>query len=223
MAHAIAPSGNSEKLTCIVSVGRPHPALEVGIINPEDDNGDFLADGKVGELVLKTSSAMSEYLSEPEATRRAFHGQWLRTGDLAYLRNGEVFWTGRMREQIVIRGRKIDPSEFETLIARVPELRIGSFVAFGVDDGQSGTQSLVLICELEESVSTPYSAVAEDLQERLLIDFGVVASELILVQKGSLTKTSSGKRSNRYYREQYLTGKIPSLYTTRMTAIKSDE
>jgi acyl-CoA synthetase (AMP-forming)/AMP-acid ligase II len=212
LAQPVPENGYDEPAMWVVGAGRPHPYLEVKIV---DEDGSFLPDGRVGEVMLETPSRMSEYLGEPEETRRAITGNLLRTGDLGYLRHGEFFWTGRVRERITIRGRKIDPSEFESILLKIPELRAGSFAAFGVDDLRQGTERIVLVSEVRAPVSKPYSEIAAEIQEQVNQDLGVPVSDIVLVRQGVLTKTSSGKRRHRHFRNLYLEGKIEFLFKSQ--------
>ena len=91
---------------------------------------------------------MDGYLDDPESTDEAIHGHLLKTGDLGYIRHGEFFWTGRLRERITVRGRKIDPSDFEAVLLEVPGLRPGAFTVFGVDDAAAGTRRVVVVAEV---------------------------------------------------------------------------
>lgn len=139
----------------------------------------------------------------------------VRTGDLGYLRHGELFWTGRVRERITIRGRKIDPSEFEGILLQIPELRPGCFAAFGVAESKLGTERLVVISEVQDSPAKTYDEIAAEIHERISQGLGVPLSDIVLVRKGMLTKTSSGKRRHRYFRELYLENKIEPLFKSR--------
>ena len=196
----------------VVSAGRPHPYLRIKI-GAED--GNFLTEGQVGEVMLETPSRMTEYLGQPEETEQAIRGNLLRTGDLGYLRHGELFWTGRVRERITIRGRKIDPSEFESILLKIPDLRAGSFAAFGVEDVKQGTERIVIISEVNEPTAKNYAEIAEEVQGQVNHELGVPLSDIVLVRKGLLIKTSSGKRRHRYFRDLYLQDKVEFLYKSR--------
>ncbi len=186
-----------------VGCGKAHPGITIHIL---DDIGKDLPDGHVGYLALDTASRMEGYLHDPEATAAAFHGDLLKTGDLGYLRDGEFFWTGRAKERIAVRGRKIDPSDFEAALLKIPDLRTGSFAAFGTDDAKLGTQRVVIISEVrderEQTADEIRAAVKQAVFERL----GVGVDDVVLVAQGTLTKTSSGKRRHRHFAEMYERG-----------------
>lgn len=192
----------------VVGVGRPSPGIEIEILS---QRGRRLPDGQVGELALKTPSRMSGYLGQALETRRAIFGDLLRTGDMGYRRGNELFWVGRLRERITTLGKKLDPSDFERVLLRIPNLRHGCFAVFGVDDKQLGTQRVVVISEVRGETSRPYRDIVSDIQSQVSQQLGVKVYEVILVPKDTLTKTSSGKRRHRYFRERYLSGELQSL------------
>jgi len=198
LATAI-PAADSESVS-VVGVGRPHPGLRVRILSPR---GHGLEDGHVGEIALDTHARMSCYLGDARATRRSLHDGLVRTGDLGYLRSGELFWVGRVRERINVRGTKLDPSDLEPVMLQVPHLRHGSFVAFGVDDPVEGTQKLVIVAEVRDAAPTTPDEVSGDIRSRVFERLGVSVGDVVLVRTGTLTKTSSGKRRHRLFRRLY--------------------
>ena len=131
----------------------------------------------------------------------------LPTGDLGYRRGDEVFWTRRLRETIVIRGRKLDPSEFERVLLANDDVRPGSFAVFGVDDEALGTQRLVIVSELTPG-ARDRERVIGDLRAAVERELGLQVDDVVLFEKGTLTKTSSGKRRHLYFRDLYERGEL---------------
>jgi acyl-CoA synthetase (AMP-forming)/AMP-acid ligase II len=154
---------------------------------------------------------MLGYLGDAEATRRALYGDWLRTGDLGYLHNGSLFWVGRVRERITVRGKKIDPSEFEPILFAISGLRAGCFAAFGVDERDQGTQRIVVVAEVREPLERDPKAISTEIREQSFRKLDVAVSEVVLVAPGTLAKTSSGKRRHRHFRRLYLENKLAGL------------
>jgi acyl-CoA synthetase (AMP-forming)/AMP-acid ligase II len=189
----------------VVSAGRAAPGLELYVVSR---TGKPLPEGRVGEVALRTPSRLEGYLGDRRATRRAQLRDLLRTGDLGYLRRGELFWVGRVRERINVFGKKLDPSDFEAVLLKVDGLREGCFAAFGVDDGERGTQRLVVVSEVRDEIGREPEELIEEVRDRVAKDLGVDVSEVLLVPRGSLTKTSSGKRRHRHFRQLYLEGKL---------------
>ena len=194
----------------IVGAGRAYPGMTLHIIGDDDKE---LPDGRVGRLALETPSRMEGYKDDPAQTEEALFGDWVLTGDLGYTREGEFFWTGRDRERINLHGKKYDPSDFESVLLTIDGLRKGCFVAFGVDDKVQGTQTLVIIAEIEDSVTAEqHKALGSLVRRTIQVQLGVTIAELVFVAKGLLTKTSSGKRRHRHFREMFVSGEIESLY-----------
>lgn len=192
--------------TPLVSAGRPHPGMDIHILG---DDGERLVDGEVGLVALDSPSALIEYLEDPVATKEVILPDGLvLTGDLGYMRNGELFWTGRARERITQRGKKFDPSDFEPALFEVEGLRKGCFAAFGVDDPAQGTQQIVIVSEVREPLERSTKEIAGDVRESTMTHLGVNVAEVVLVSSGTLTKTSSGKRRHRHFSQMYLRGDL---------------
>ena len=197
---AASNRGDEDAIT-VVSTGKPAPGIRISILSR---HSKVLPDGFVGEVALDTPSRMEGYLGDASTTHRVVLGNLVRTGDLGYLRNGELFWTGRARERINVRGKKVDPSDLEPILFAVDGLRQGCFVAFGVDDSEEGTQRLVIVCEVRTTDREALRRIVQEVRERVFVELDLVASEVILVAAGSLPKTSSGKRRHRHFKEAYL-------------------
>jgi acyl-CoA synthetase (AMP-forming)/AMP-acid ligase II len=200
--------GSDRPAVTVVGVGRPAPGLEVHILSR---SGRRRGEGRVGEIALKTPSRMTGYLGQARETKRALAGGYLRTGDLGYRRGDELFWVGRVRERITVRGRKLDPSDFEDILLAVDGLRRGCFAAFGVDDPRRGTQRVVLVVEAQEPAGRSSRGLAEEIRERVVAELGVAVDDLLVVRPGVLTKTSSGKRRHRAVKARYLAGRLTEV------------
>lgn len=208
IARPVTQSGEGHQVIPVVGVGRPYPGIEIDILSRK---GRPLPEGHVGEVALKTPSRMNRYLGQTRETRRAIYGDLLRTGDLGYRRGSELFWVGRLRERITTLGKKLDPSDFEQVLLRIPNLRHGCFAAFGVDDVKLGTQRVVVITEIQDEASRPYRDIVNDIRGQIYQQLGVRVNDILLVPKGTLTKTSSGKRRHQFFRQCYLRGELQSL------------
>lgn len=200
-----AVAASSSAAISVVGCGKAHPGIRLHVLG---QNGEDLPDGEVGELALDTVSAMDGYLGDVEATAEALDGGLLKTGDMGYLRNGEFFWTGRLKERITVRGRKVDPSDFEAALLTVPELRAGSFVAFGLDDSDLGTQKVVLVTEVPDGPADQTEHLRGSVRRAVVERLGLGIDEVVLVRRGTLAKTSSGKRRHRHFRNLYQQGEL---------------
>ncbi len=104
-----------EKAVSIVGSGRPHPGIKIQILSPR---GEPLPEGHVGEIALDTASRMNGYLKNAEATKRAIHGDLLRTGDLGYMRDDELYWAGRVQGADHGPGEEVRPKRFRAFPPR---------------------------------------------------------------------------------------------------------
>jgi acyl-CoA synthetase (AMP-forming)/AMP-acid ligase II len=202
-----ATNGSSDTVA-VVGVGCAYPGMSIQI---QSEEGKILPDGHVGEIALDTPSRMKGYLGNEEETNYAVRGQFLHTGDYGYMRGKEVFWTGRVRERINLHGKKFDPSDFESVLLEIDGLRPGCFAAFGVDDEKIGTQRLVIVSEVRDSNDHPLDKLMDDVREQVATHLGIKVDEVLLLSQGTMTKTSSGKRRHRFYRELFLDGEIHAL------------
>lgn len=197
-----------------VGVGRPYPGLEVKIISRTYRN---LPDGHVGEIAFVSPSRMTGYLKDAKATRMALAGDLVRTGDIGYTRNGEVFWLGRVKERINLNGKKFDPSDFENALLNIDGLRKGSFAAFGIPDTQLGTERLVIVAEKRNSTAISDKTIWRNISGSISSQLGVKVSEVLLLAEGTISKTSSGKRRHRHYRILYMNGQLEPLVQLKMS------
>ena len=154
----------------------------------------------MGELEIRGTSVTSGYYNRPEVTAETFRRGWLRTGDLAYLIDGELVMCGRIKDMIIVGGRNVYPQDIETAVATVDGVRAGNVIAFGVD-GRHGREAIVVVAESKATDPEPVRRlVAATVREAV----GVPPREVVLVAPGSLPKTSSGKLQRSLCRAQYL-------------------
>ena len=199
----VSPATKDAEKVVLVSAGIAHPALNIRILSPR---GRVLPDGSVGEICLDTPSRMLRYHQNVRETRRALRGGLLHTGDLGYLRNGLLFWVGRLRERITIQGKKIDPSALESIFASTPGLREGCFAAFGVPDERLGTERLIIVGEVRSPITESLKKLTTTISRKCFLELGITPGDIVLVPSATLAKTSSGKRRHRYFRKLYLDG-----------------
>jgi acyl-CoA synthetase (AMP-forming)/AMP-acid ligase II len=205
IAQSVPAAENDARCLSVVSTGRASPGLAVRILSRR---GRELPDGHVGEICLETASRMIGYHDRSQETGHALRGGLLHTGDLGYLRDGELFWVGRLRERITIQGRKLDPSVFERVLASIPGLREGCFVVFGVSDPGTGTQRIIVVSEIRVQLAEHPREISAGIRRACFVHLGVTPEDVVLVRPGTLAKTSSGKRRHRHFRKLYLGGEL---------------
>jgi 1-acyl-sn-glycerol-3-phosphate acyltransferase len=173
-----------------VACGQPLPGHEIRLV---DAMGYEVAERQEGRLEFRGPSVTSGYFRNPEETRRLFHGEWLDSGDLAYIVGGDVYVTGRVKDIIIRAGRNIYPHELEEAISNIPGIRPGCVAVFGSPDPVSGTERLIVLAETRikdprelEQLRNQIDGVALDL-------VGMPPDEVVLAPSRLVLKTSSGK------------------------------
>lgn len=195
-AAPVDPSSAGARSFAIL--GRPVPGLEIRVVDPT--TGDVLKDREVGELEIRGTSVTPGYYKRPDANLELFHDGWLRTGDLAYLVDGEMVMCGRIKDMIIVGGRNVYPEDVERALAGVDGVRAGNIIAFGVD-GSQGKEGLIVVAE---SKSDDHAEVRRSVAQRVRDAIGLPAKEIVLVEPGSLPKTSSGKLQRSLCKVRYL-------------------
>lgn len=173
----------------LVSCGRTFPGHEVKIL---DEEGNALPEGRVGEIVFKGPSVTPGYFRNPEASRQLLKDGWLHTGDLGFVMRGDLYISGRQKDLVIINGKNYPPQAIEWVVEEIPGIRKGSVVAFSVS-GES-TEKLIVIAE---TVMTDNSKLAQAVSEQVRSAFGLSVEKVVLVARGSIPKTSSGKLQRR--------------------------
>jgi fatty-acyl-CoA synthase len=179
-------------------LGRPVAGLEIRVVDPI--TGDELKEREVGELELRGTSVTPGYYKRPDANVEVFHDGWLRTGDLAYLLDGEMVMCGRIKDMIIVGGRNVFPEDIERALADIDGVRAGNVIAFGVDSSQ-GKEGLVVVAEAR---SDDHDGVRRSVAMRVRDAVGLPAKDIVLVEPGSLPKTSSGKLQRSLCKLRYL-------------------
>jgi fatty-acyl-CoA synthase len=202
-----APVGSSdERGRRLARLGRPLAGLEVRIVEP--DSGSVRSEREVGELEIRGSSVTPGYFRHAEATADAFRDDWLRTGDLAYVADGDLVVCGRMKDVIIVGGRNVYPEDVERAVGTIPGVRQGNVIAFGVE-GRKGREALVVVAETKPATTDDDpNAIRQAVATRVRHAVGLSLEEIVLVGPGSLPKTSSGKLQRSLCRSRYLAAEL---------------
>jgi len=190
----------------VPSVGNAVAGMQIQV---RGEDGRELQDFEEGELFMRGSSLMSGYFGDVAATANQFEGEWFRTGDLGYRRDGELYILGRRKELVILGGRNYHPQVFEQCIARDPDVGMHRSVALGVYRELSGTESLVLL--VEPRVVRGLAAVRARLQGRLRAQFGFGAAQIVFLQSGGIPRTTSHKAQRDASRQLYEAGQLQAL------------
>jgi acyl carrier protein len=185
------PAGETDaKVLNFVACGRPVPGHEVRIVDPADIE---VPERLEGRLQFRGPSTTSGYFRNPEDTKLLFHGDWLESGDMAYIAEGEVFITGRIKDIIICSGRNIYPQELEDAIGDMEGVRKGNVVVFGTADPATRTEQLVVLAETREEDPRKLDALRTEINALTMDLAGTSAYNVVLTPPGTILKTSSGK------------------------------
>ncbi|MEV6529801.1 fatty acyl-AMP ligase [Streptomyces sp. NPDC051639] len=197
-----------------VGSGRTGPGTTVVVADPERQ--EELPEGEVGEIWVAGAGVAKGYWRNALATRRTFRatlkdreGHFLRTGDLGFLRDGELFVTGRLKDLLVIGGRNHYPQDLE-LSAEMSHwsLRPGCTAAFSVDAGEEEGEQPVVVAETAPEALGESEKIVGLIRGAIGEAHGLPVRDVVLVHPGTIPKTSSGKIQRRATRTAYLDGTL---------------
>jgi acyl-CoA synthetase (AMP-forming)/AMP-acid ligase II len=215
----------------IVSCGRSLPDQTIAIVNA--DTKELCKLGEIGEIWVSGFSIAHGYWNQTQATEDTFKAQiknhqeqsFLRTGDLGFLDEGELFVTGRLKDLIIIKGRNHYPQDIErTVEASSDFIRANGTASFVID--KSGEEKLVILSEIERRYwdrfnKVTFNLMSENSQEKLDLkllirrqiaqNHELQAHSILLLKPGSIPKTSSGKIQRHVCRQNFLAGKFQAL------------
>ena len=152
---------------------------------------------------------MRGYYKDPESTALVIRDGWLHTGDLGYLSEGELFVCGRLKELIVINGRKYHPQDLEWSVERLPGIKRGRVVAFGAGEPPRA----VVVAEPRSTV--PAASLIAEIRRTVGNLFGLPLGDVVLVPGGTIGRTTSGKVRRTALQTAYLRGELASTAAVR--------
>ncbi len=192
----------------VVCLGEPLVGSEVQVTAPD---GSDLGEDRVGEIRVRGPHLFSGYWGDPAATAEALVDGWLRTGDLGFLHAGEVYVTGRLKELLIVRGENLMPHDLE----QVAEAAVGGggshrAGAFSVARGETGEEA-VLAVEVSEREPAALAEVERRVRVAVGRELGLPLADVVLVRRGRIPKTTSGKLQRGELRRLYLEGGLERL------------
>jgi amino acid adenylation domain-containing protein/non-ribosomal peptide synthase protein (TIGR01720 family) len=219
-----------------VSCGATSHHHEIRIVDPE--TGSLCREGHVGEIRVAGPSIAQGYWNRPDESEHTFRARtidtedadhqnigarfsteknteqaFLRTGDLGFLHNGRLHITGRIKDLIIIRGRNVYPQDIEqALVEEIQALIPDGCVAFSIN--HEDEEQLIVVAEITRAAmrSGDYEAIAAAMRKVLAEVCELAAAECVLVQPGTVLKTSSGKIRRQPCKQMYLENSLPVLF-----------
>ena len=216
--HRVAPAcGEPVELTQrLVGCGQPMPGHCLLIVRP--DGNEECADGEVGEILIQGPSIAQGYWNRTEETEQVFgakvagrEGRFLRTGDLGFFREGELYVTGRVKDVIIIRGRNHYPQDIEQSAEEAhPAILQGAAFAL-TDDGQ---ERLAVVHQIDRQFrGTDHQQIVQAIRRAIVEHHELDPYAIVLIRQTSLPITSSGKVQRNLCREQYQAGELKVVYS----------
>ena len=210
------PDDGNGQARRLVACGSPVDTVRVVIVNSKTHNE--AAPGCVGEIWVAGASVGQGYWHNPRLTSRSFNahlsntgeGPFLRTGDLGFMSDGQLYITGRREDLIIVRGLNRYPQDIEAT-ARMshPLLEVGYGAAFAVED--HGSQRVILIQEVKHNGKMDFKPVLDAVRMAVLDEHDLALDTIVLVRSGTIPKTSSGKVQRYACREAFLSGELKTL------------
>jgi amino acid adenylation domain-containing protein len=218
----------NQNVRSLVSCGQSIPEQQIAIVNPQTLTR-CLPD-EVGEVWVSGPSIGQGYWQRIAETNQTFHayisdtgeGPFLRTGDLGFLDNGELFITGRSKDLIIIRGRNLYPQDIELTAYRSHAgLRSHSAAAFAVE--VDNEERLVVVQELEFRAKPNVEKITAAIRNAIAQEYEVQVYGVILVKPGSVPKTSSGKIQRLATKAAFLAGELEDIGSSILQSINFAE
>jgi acyl-CoA synthetase (AMP-forming)/AMP-acid ligase II len=212
--RAVDASPGAAGMRTLVGCGRPWLGQQVAVVGP--DTLRRLPEGAVGEIWVAGPSVARGYWGRPDETRRTFQarlsgtgeGPFLRTGDLGFVRGGELFVTGRLKDVLIVRGRNHYPEDIEATVQAVhPALRAGCGAAF--ETGPDGQPRLVVVQEIDRRArGLSLAALSGDVRQAVAERHDLQVHDVQFLEPGGLPRTSSGKVQRHACRAGYERGSL---------------
>lgn len=209
----VEATAQSQDIQSFVSCGETIPQQQIVIVNPETLTR--CSSDEVGEIWVSGLSVGQGYWNRPLETEQTFHAYlkdagerpFLRTGDLGFLHNGELFITGRAKDLIIIRGRNLYPQDIELTVERSHlSLRSASGAAFSIEVEKE--ERLVVVQELEFRAKPNLEEVIAAIRQAVAEEHEVQVYAVVLIKPGTIPKTSSGKIQRCATRAQFLASEL---------------
>ncbi|NEQ81469.1 MAG: AMP-binding protein, partial [Moorea sp. SIO2I5] len=208
-------SNGNDQTRMLVGCGRTWLNEKIAIAHPQSLTQ--VEAGAVGEIWVKGSSVAQGYWNQPEVTEKTFNayladtglGPWLRTGDLGFIQDGELFVTGRLKDLIIIRGRNHYPQDIELTAEKShPALRPTYGAAFSVEVEER--EQLVIVQEVSRNYlrKLDVDEVVEAIRSAVSQEYQLQVYAVLLLKTNSIPKTSSGKVQRHACRAGFLNNSL---------------
>lgn len=212
----IEPAPGAEDETWLVSSGHAADNQDVRIVDPSAL--ETLPADRVGEVWISGPNVAAGYWGRPKETEETFRahlatgkGPFLRTGDLGFLHEGQLYITGRIKDLIIIRGQNYYPHDLEFTAQRShPALQPSSGAAFSIQ--RDGLEHLILAQEVDGRLeAAEIKEIANRISTSITQTHDLRVDDIVLVKPWTLPRTTSGKMQRYLCRSAYLSGTLQTM------------
>ncbi|MET8040492.1 fatty acyl-AMP ligase [Micromonospora sp. NPDC005215] len=223
VARVARPATAGEPTRRIVGCGVPGPDTRIAIVDPT--TGQPVRPGQVGEIWLDSPSVAAGYWRRPSDTADTFgamtatgEGPYLRTGDLGFVADGDLFVAGRAKDLIVLNGRNYHPIDIEQICETgVAGIRRDCGAAFAVEDDDGAVERLVVVYEVDSGMTDEqHLAIIDGIRRCCSRESSVTPYAIVLIKARTMPKTSSGKVQRWLARRQFLSGELAAVTRWQM-------
>ncbi|STX27971.1 saframycin Mx1 synthetase B [Legionella beliardensis] len=186
------------------------------IVVVEPNNHIPLSEQKVGEIWISSPSVNPGYWKQDQESLNIFQAKlvgkktYLKTGDLGFIKDGQLYITGRIKDLIIIRGKNYYPQDIEYTVEQADRnIRAGCINAFAIE--QNDHEALVILAEIK--IKTKYQEITKRITEAVFKHHGIMPFSVVLLAPKVLKKTTSGKVRRKEMKKRYLAGELPLLFT----------
>lgn len=189
----------------VVGCGMPLAGHELRVV---DGHGAELPDRQEGRIEFRGPSATTGYFRNPEGNKALFKGDWLDSGDVGYVVDGEIFLTSRVKDLIIRGGHNIHPYDLEEVVSALPGVRRGCVAVFGATDPHSRSERVVVLAETRLEAPAARGGLRDRIAQLSIEVLGLPADDIVLAPPHAVLKTSSGKIRRAACRSLYEQGKL---------------
>lgn len=225
-ANDSLPTQNKDKAKTLVSSGFIHPDLRVKIVNPETQVE--CAAETTGEIWVHGKSVASGYWQQHELSEKTFSARligdahkYLRTGDLGFIQDKNLYVNGRIKELIIIRGQNHYPQDIEASVRESCDaLKTCRGAAFSYD--VDGVEKIVVAHEVDRHLMRQLSGetIAKNVRQALAENHQLAIDTLVLIKPASLLRTTSGKIKRVAMRQAFLDNELKELYRFNASSVR---
>jgi fatty-acyl-CoA synthase len=190
----------------LASVGKPYRNTRIRIC---DDAGNTLPELVLGEIFFQSGSTTPGYINNPQITKASFQDGWFKSGDLGFIYQEELYFYARKDDLIIVNGQNIVPDDVEALVEEIPFQRPASTALFVLDMNDCGLPRLCMLAEAVGSLTeNEIKQRKGEISRHAFEGLGVILNEIHFCKKGTIEKTSSGKKRRKVIKQRFIENRI---------------